>query len=798
MNDVRLTIRALLKSPGLAVIAVLTFALGIGANTAIFSVIYAVLLRATPYPNADRLVRIHERGPLGPAMSVSPLNFEDWKRATTSFERMSLFRPDEYTIGAIDPPIRALGAQVSADLFPMLGASAERGRVFTQAEDGPGSAPTVVIAHGFWQQRFGADPNIVGRTLQLDRRPYTVIGIMPASFDFPEHLQFWIPAGLSYDAWTKRPRSNHFMDAVGLIKPGITLARAQSDLQAIAADLARQYPTTNEGFGVALTNLHEDTVTNVRPALMALLAGVGFVLLIACANVANLLLARALQRKKDLAIRIALGASRGRIIRQMLGESVILALAGGALGIGFAVWSVDFLTRLVQETLPHARFIRINLAVLAFTCAAALLTGVLAGLAPMWQSFKTDLTSALKDTGRATTSGVERQRMRGALVVAEISLSFVLLIGAGLMVRTFVRLAAVDLGFQTGHLLTLKISLPDEKYPVDSVLRRIRDVPGIQNVGLANPMPLTNDGWQDIFVQPGEPRRTMGDVSWTHMTSISPGYIEAMRIPLLSGRLFDERDGEPGREAAIVDEKFVQRYWPHDNPLGKRIKNDFSADSKTPWMTVVGVVGHIKNSGPEQSWARDPLAETYIPYKQDPFSVWTVTARTEGDPAAMTMAVEDAIRSMDRGIPISDVRTMNQLVAQSLAYRRFSMLLLGIFAAIGLILALVGVYGVISYSVTQRLHEIGVRMALGAARRDVFKLVLGNVVKLAGIGLAAGFVLSLLVSRWLAQVAVGVSSTDPETFMSVFVLLAIAALAAGYIPARRATLIDPATALREE
>jgi len=477
---------------------------------------------------------------------------------------------------------------------------------------------------------------------------------------------------------------------------------------------------------------------------------------------------------------------------------VILALAGGALGIGFAVWSVDFLTRLVQETLPHARFIRINLAVLAFTCAAALLTGVLAGLAPMWQSFKTDLTSALKDTGRATTSGVERQRMRGALVVAEISLSFVLLIGAGLMVRTFVRLAAVDLGFQTGHLLTLKISLPDEKYPVDSVLRRIRDVPGIQNVGLANPMPLTNDGWQDIFVQPGEPKRTMGDVSWTHMTSISPGYIEAMRIPLLSGRLFDERDGEPGREAAIVDEKFVQRYWPHDNPLGKRIKNDFSADSKTPWMTVVGVVGHIKNSGPEQSWARDPLAETYIPYKQDPFSVWTVTARTEGDPAAMTMAVEDAIRSMDRGIPISDVRTMNQLVAQSLAYRRFSMLLLGIFAAIGLILALVGVYGVISYSVTQRLHEIGVRMALGAARRDVFKLVLGNVVKLAGIGLAAGFVLSLLVSRWLAQVAVGVSSTDPETFMSVFVLLAIAALAAGYIPARRATLIDPATALREE
>jgi putative ABC transport system permease protein len=798
MNDLRLTVRTLLKSRGLAAIAVLTFALGIGANTAIFSVVYAVLLRATPYPDANRLVRIHERGPLGPGMSVSPQNFQDWKRGAISFERMSLFRPDEYTMGAIDPPIRAFGAQVSADLFPMLGASAELGRVFTQDEDKPGAAPTVVIGHGFWQQRFGGDPKIIGRTLQLDAKLYTVIGIMPASFDFPEHMHFWIPAGLSYDVWNKRPRSVHFVEAVGEMKPGIALARAQSDLQAIANDLARKYPTSNDGFGVALTNLHEDTVGNVRPALLALLGGVGFVLLIACANVANLLLARALQRKKDLAIRIALGASRRRVVRQMLGESVILALAGGALGIGFAVWSVDFLTRLVAETLPHARFIRINMPVLAFTFVAALLTGVLAGLAPMWQSFKTDLTSALKDTGRATTGGVERQRMRGALVAAEIALSFVLLIGAGLMVRTFVRLADVNLGFHPGHLLTMKVSLPNPKYPVDGVLRRIREVPGVQNAGLANPMPLTNDGWQDIFVQPGEPKRTMADVSWTHMMSVSPGYFEAMRIPLLSGRLFDERDGEPGREAAIVDESFVARYWPHDNPLGKRIKNDFTPDSKAPWTTIVGVVGHVKNSGPEQPLAQDPLAETYVPYKQEPSITWTVAARTTGDPAAMTAAIENAIRSIDRGIPISDVRTMDELVAQSLAYRRFSMLLLAIFAAIGLILALVGVYGVMSYSVTQRLHEIGVRMALGAEQRDVVKLVLGNAVKLAGIGLAAGFVLSLLVSRWLAQVVFGVSSTDPATFISVSALLAIAALAAGYIPARRATLIDPATALREE
>jgi putative ABC transport system permease protein len=799
MNAFHLAVRTLSKSRGLAAIAVLTFALGIGANTAIFSVVYAVLLQATPYPNADRLVRIHERGALGSTMAVSPQNFQDWKRATSSFERLSLFHSGEYTIGAVDPPVRALGAEVSADLFPMLGASAQLGRVFTPSEDQPGAAPAAVIAHGFWQQRFGGDPNIVGRTLKLDRKPYTVVGVMPASFDFPEHMQFWIPAALSYDAWNKRPRSVHFVEAVGKMKPGVTLARAQSDLEAIAKDLARKYPTTNEGFGIALTDLHDDIVGNVRPALLALLAGVGFVLLIACANVANLLLARALQRKKDLAIRVALGASRRRVVRQLLGESVVLALAGGALGIVFAAWSVDFLAKLVGETLPRARFIHINVPVLAFTFTTALLTGLLVGLAPIWQSFKTDLTAALKDAGRATTGGLERQRVRGAFVIAEIALSFVLLIGAGLMLRTFVGLAAVDLGFHPDHILTLKISLPNEKYPVDRILRGIREVSGVKHAALVNPMPLTNDGWQDIFVQPGEPRRTMGDVSWTHVISVSTGYFEAMGIPLLSGRLLDERDGEPGREAAVVDEMFVRRYWPHDNPLGKRIKNDFdSASNKSPWIKVVGVVGHVKNFGPEQTLPKDPLAQTYLPYKQEPFPAWTVAARTTGDPAAMTMAVENAIRSIDRGIPISNVNTMDELVGQSLAYRRFSMLLLGTFAAIGLILALVGVYGVMSYSVTQRLHEIGVRMALGAARRDVVRLVLGNAVKLAGIGLAAGFVLSLLVSRWLAQLVFGVSPTDAGTFISVSVLLAIAALAAGYIPARRATLVDPATALREE
>lgn len=797
MSDLSLAIRALTKSRGLAATAVLTFALGIGANTAIFSVVDAVLLRGTPYPNADRLVRIHERGPLGPGMSVSPANFLDWKRATTSFDRMSLFNTDQYDV-AIDPPLRAIGAQVSSDLFPMLGASPEIGRTFSQAEDSPSGTPVVVLSHGFWQQRFGGDARIIGRQLRLDAHMHTIIGVMPASFDFPEHAQFWIPAGLSYDTWLKRPRSVHFMEALGELRPGITIERASADLNAIANDLAQKYPMYNEGFGVALTSLHDDVVGNVRPALLALLAAVAFVLLIACANVANLLLARALQRKKDLAIRLALGASRGRIVRQFLSESLILAIAGGALGIAFASWSVDFVARLVADTLPHARFIRINLPVLGFTFGAALLTGILAGLAPVWHSFKADVAGGLKETGRSTTGGLERQRMRSALVVCEIALSFVLLIGAGLMVRTFLRLADVDLGIHPDHVLTMKVSLPDSKYDVEPLLRRIRDVPGVQYAGFVNPMPLTSDGWQDIFVQPGEPKRTMGDVSWSHFAAVSPGYFQAMGIPLIAGRLLDERDGTPGREAAVVDEMFVKRYWPHENPIGKRIKNDFDSASKEPWLKIVGVVGHVKNSGAVSPLARDPLAETYISYKQDPFTVWTLVARTVGDPASMTAAITSAIRSMDRGLPISDVRTMNDLVAASLDYRRFSMLLLSIFAAIGVALALVGVYGVIAYAVTQRLHEIGVRVALGAARADIMKLLLGGAVRLTAIGLSVGLLLSLIASRWLAKVILGVSSTDPGTYIAVSVLVAFAALAAAYIPARRATRVDPALALREE
>jgi putative ABC transport system permease protein len=798
MNDFRLAIRTLWQSRAFAATAVLTFALGIGANTAIFSVIHAVLINATPYTNASRLVSIYETGPLGPRMNVSPLNFQDWKKANTTLDRMSMFRLERFTIGNIDPPIRAIGAETSADLFPMLDAKPLLGRAFSSAEDQPAAPRTIVLSRGFWEERFGGDRKVIGKTIKLDTHLYTIVGVMRASFDFPERAEFWVPAGLFYLDRMWQIRSIHSSLGIGQLKPGVTIAQAQSNLNAIAGDLSRRYPVSNDGFSVALANLHEDTVSGVRPALLALLAGVGFVLLIACANVANLLLARGLRRKKDVAIRLALGATRARIARQLLMESVALAIAGGALGTILALWSIDFLVKLVAQVLPHAANIHVDFTVLAFTLAVALLTGIISGLAPSWQSSKADLNSALKETARSSTGGRERHRTRSALVICEIALSFVLLIGAGLMVRTFATLAAVDLGFKTDHVLTMEISLPNDKYPVDRLLRSIRQAPGVIAASTVDTLPLSPHRWQDVFVRPGEPRRTMADVSWTHMSVISPGYFETLRIPLVAGRVFDERDGEKGREGVIVDELFAKRYWPHENPIGQHIKFAFDPASEAPWVTVVGVARHIHDYGAEQDDAKDPLIEAYVPYRQEPSDGYTIAVRTTGEPGPMTATVENATRSVDRGLPISNVRTMDDWVATSLQYRRFSMLLLSIFAGIGLLLALVGIYGVMSYSVTQRLPEIGIRMALGAKRNDVVRLVLGNAVQLAAIGLAAGFVLALALSHWLNEVLYGVRSTDPLTFVSVALLLAATVFIAAYIPAYRATKVDPTAALRYE
>jgi len=801
MNDFRLALRALLRTPGFTAVAVIALALGIGANTAIFSVIYAVMLRATPYPNADRIVRINEAGHIGDRMNVAPLNFWDWERPDTSFERLAMYRPDEFTVRGIDYPFRGIGAIVSANLFPMLSATAERGRTLGAEDDKPGAALTAVVSHGFWQRYFGTDPQAIGRSLQLDNKTYTIVGVMPRSFDFPEHTQFWIAAVPAYkdnpNYW--EDRSNHVSQALGELKPGVSMERAAADLQSIAKDLQTRYPETNRGQSVRLRGWHEETVFSVRPALMAMLASVAFVLLIACANVANLLLARALQRKKDIALRVALGASRARVVRQMLAESLILSIAGAACGVLFAEWGTGALVTLVQNALPNADNVSVNWPVLAFTLGIALLTAFLAGVLPSLQSTRIDLNSALKDSTRSSTGGVERSRTRSLLVVAEIALSFVLLAGAVLMVRTFWGLMGVNLGIQPDHTMTMRISLPESQYSVDRLLRQIRAVPGVVTAGVVNPNPMDqNGGWESIFVQPGEPKRSMADVSWTHRAEVSPGYFESVRVPLLAGRYFDERDGEKGREAVVVDELFVKRHWPHENPIGKRIKFGFDPGFDAPWLRVVGVVGHVRNFGADYHWAGDPLVEVYVPNYRRSNAGWTVVARTAGDPAALANPVATAIRSFDNRLAIAEVKTMDEWVAATLQQRRFAMLLLLIFAGLGLTLAIVGVYAVMAYSVTQRLHEIGVRIALGAGRAEVFRLVTANAGFLAAAGIGTGLILTLALAGLLARVVYGVSPTDPGVLALVAAILAFTTVAASFLPARRATLVDPITSLRQE
>ncbi len=802
MSDFKLAIRALLKTPGFAAVAVIALALGIGANTAIFSVIDAVMLRATPYPNADRIVRINESGKIGDRMSVSPLNFNDWERANTSFERMAIYRSDEFTVSGVEVPFRGIGAIVSANLFPMLSATPELGRTISSSDDRLGAPMVAVISHAFWESHFGSDPRIAGHALQLDGSVYTIVGVMPPSFDFPEHTEFWIAANPFFSDNTKfwTDRSNHGGQALALLKSGMGIEQASANLKSIANDLQQKYPESNQGQSVVLRPWHDDTVSDVRPALLAVLASVAFVLLIACANVANLLLARALQRKKDIALRVALGASRGRVVRQMLVESLILSMAGGACGVLFADWGTSGLVKLVHNALPYAENVHVNLPVLVFTLAVALVTGFLAGVLPSLQATRIDLNSALKESTRSATGGVDRRRTRGILVVAEIALSFVLLASAVLMVRTFSHLMGVNLGIQPDHTITMRLSLPPGPYPVEQLLRKVRGVPGVVSAGVVTPNPLdiAAGGWETVFVQPGEPKRSMADVSWTHRADISPGYLESLHVPLLAGRYFDDRDGLKGREGVIVDDLFVQRHWPHENPIGKRLKFGFDPGYDTPWRQVVGVVGHIRNFGADYNWTKDPIVEIFVPAMRDVHGGWTVVARTIPDPSTMAKPVEDAVRSFDGRLAISEPKTMDEWVASTLQKRRFAMLLLLIFSGLGLTLAIVGVYAVMAYSVTQRSHEIGVRVALGAGRAEVFRLVTANAGMLAAAGIGAGILATLALARLLSQIVVGVSPTDPGVLALVAAVLVATTLAASLLPARRATLVDPITALREE
>jgi putative ABC transport system permease protein len=801
-QDLRYGARMLLKNPGFMAVAVITLALGVGANAAIFSVVNATLLRPLPFDDPDRLIMIREtKLPQFPEFSVSPGNFLDWKKQNTVFERLVAMQDASFNLIGVSDPERLRGMRVTDGFFAMLGARPLMGRDFLPEEDQPGGAKVVILSHGLWRRRFGADPNIVNRAITFSGGSYTVVGVMPASFRFGDGgAEFWTP--MAFTAEQAQQHGSHYVSAIGRLKPGVALAQSRSEMGMIADRLAKQYPDNNTGWNVKLTPLLEYTVSSVRPALLVLLGAVAFVLLIACVNVANLLLARSAAREKEIAIRVSLGAGRWRIARQLLTESALLALAGGTVGLTLAKWGKDLLLALAPEDLPRLSDVSLDGRALAFTAAITLLTGLGFGLFPALQASNIrgpNLNETLKDAGRGSTDDGRRRIIRGALVVLEVALALVLLVGAGLLIKSFLRLRNVDPGFNPAGALTAQIPLSQRKYPEDSqrvafyaqLIEKVAALPGVQAAGAAMVTPLSGNDFVLGFRIEGRPPYPAGGEPDTNYYSVTPGYFKAMGIPLLRGRLFTERDTKDSTRVVVINETMAKRFFPGEDPIGKRLHVTMGP---LLYREIVGIVGDVKHYSLDQ----ETKAQTYEPYAQQPFSGMTLVARTSGDPAGLSAAIRGEVLKIDKELPVSNVKTLEQYLSTSIAQQRFSVLLLGIFAAVAMALACVGIYGVLSYSVAQRRREIGVRMALGAARRDVLRLVVGHAMLLTLIGVAIGLGAAFALTRVMSTLLFGVSATDPMTFGLIALLLVAVALLAALVPARRATKVDPMVALRCE
>ncbi|PYI93189.1 MAG: ABC transporter permease [Verrucomicrobia bacterium] len=817
LQDVRFASRMLLKQPGFAIIAVLTLALGIGGNTAIFSVVNAVLLRPLPFPQPEQVIAVgtidtrQKQHRLG---ALSYPDFFDIRDQNRTLNGLALYRDRNVAFTSNSGAMSLRSLKVSAEFFEVLGINPMIGRGFRRVDEQAGGGPggfKVVLSHDLWQTQFGGDRNILGQTIELDRQQYTIIGVMPAGFQFPiqaDPLDLYITIAcdaVNPDGTTPatEQRGDHSLFAIARLKAGVTIRQAQTDLCTIAAKLERQYPDTNSYYGVALKPLREQLIGDVRTAVYVLFAAVICVLLIANANIANLLLARATVREKEIALRAALGASRPRIVRQLLTETLLLAGSGGILGLLIGEAGTEALIKTVPQNIPRISEIRLDGAVLGFTLLVSVATALLFGVVPAWQASRVDLNTSLKSGMRTSSGGEAKGRLRNGLVMAEVAVALVLLICASLLIQTFARLGRVPSGVQTERLLTARCSLPATAYPkndminafFDQLLMRIRAQPGVKSASTITPLPLSGSNfgsWVDIEERP----LPQGQRPIEPVRIVGTDYFHTMGIPVRQGRAFDERDRYNSAPVAIVNERFAQKYFPGQNAIGKRIMPSWSADNNDPKIReIVGVVGNVKY----RSLESEDQPEMYLPHRQIPLNIVSLVVRTNvANPSAVTSQVRGELAALDNSVPLTNVRTFDEYVSTSLARPRFNALLLSIFAVTALVLTAIGIYGVMAYSVAQRTNEIGIRIALGAAQSSIFRLVVGQAMGLVAISVVVGLSGAFAMTRLLQSLLFGVDAWDPLTFSGVIVLIALVAFLAAWFPARRASTVDPIIALRAE
>lgn len=797
-NDIRFALRTLAKTPGVAIIAIVTLGLGIGATTTVFSCVNALFLRPFPYTEPLRLMALRSdnvsRGWIG--SSVSYPNFVDWQEQAHSFSGMAAYGGSSFNMAGGTEPERIEGEAITWNMFGMLGVAPMLGRDFGPDDGKPGAPKVALLSAMLWERAFGADSGVVGRTLNLNGVPYTVVGVLPRPHQFPDDAQLWVP--LARDRTVQRGMNS--LAVVGRLRDGVTMAAANAELTGIAGRLATQYPDENAGWSASVVPLREQEVGEYKTVLGLMMGAVAFVLLIACANVANLLLSRAAGRHREMAIRAALGAGRLRIVRQLLTESVLLALAGAGLGIVIALWGLDLIVTAVPSDKPFWMVFTIDARVLVFTALVAVATGVLFGLAPAWQATRSDLHDSLKEGSRGGGTGGGRQRLRHALVVAEVALSMILLVGAALMIRSFLRLQQVDPGFDRRNMLASSVVLAGSRYDstrarmafFEELLPRLRGLPGVTGAASSQAPPLSGSGSSSTLTIEGRPVAP-GHVEEANWQAVTAEYVTLLGIPILRGRDLTERDVRDSLMVAVVNKTMAERYWPSEDPIGKRFRFG-GADEDAPWMTVVGVAGNVRH----QRLGDPPENQVYLVYSQAPYRGMVVLMRTAGDPGPLAAAMRREVHAVDGQLPVYELQTMEDMYRSSVWEQRLYGAMFGSFAAVALVLAAVGLYGVMAYMVTLRTHEIGVRMALGAQRRDMLRLVIRRGITLTALGIAIGLVGAFAITGTLRGFLFGVTATDPVSFLGIPMVLSLVALVASWVPARRATRVDPMMALRYE